>query len=107
MKQYVYQGPTNHYVNTQTLEVTVCAQTSIDQNTAVNDLIATTRTFVIGGVTETFIPLYDLAGCPAGYPLTTSLELVGGGILPSFISLTGEYPSASVTIAGGAIAEAL
>jgi len=97
MTQYVYQGPTNHVVNTKTYDINVrCALTSIAQNNAVNSVIMTARTFVFGSAPETFTPLYDLAGCPAGLPLTATLELVGGGTLPSFISLIGVYPAASV-----------
>jgi len=39
--------------------------------------------------------------------VTASLALADGSPLPSFISLVGDYPTARVQIAGGALSEAL
>jgi len=110
VKQQVFQGSTNHLVNEQTLEVEVkCAVTNIAQNTAINSLIETTRSYSIG-TSQTLAPRFDVTPNDCSNlvtDMTVDLTLENGDPLPSFIKLVGTFPLVSVEMADGALSEAL
>ena len=110
VKQQVFQGSTNHLLNEQTLEVEVqCPVTSIAQDTTANSSLETLRSFTIDGATQTFRPTYELMPNDCSNvvkDMSAELTLANGDPLPSFISLVGTYPMASIQIQGGALAEA-